>query len=40
MQTDARLYVDGLQLTWRTPEGQAQVILDLEYCEGELQSGH
>jgi hypothetical protein len=35
VQTDARLYVDGLQLNWRTSEGaQAQVTLDLEFCEG------
>lgn len=38
MQTDARLFVDGLQLNWRTPEGaQAQVTLDLEFCEGETK---
>ncbi|RXK40622.1 hypothetical protein M231_02077 [Tremella mesenterica] len=34
IQADARLFPEGLQLTWRTPEGsQAMVTLDLEYCE-------
>jgi hypothetical protein len=34
IQTDARLYAEGLQLVWRTPSGaQAMVTLDLEYCE-------
>ena len=36
IQTDARLFPEGLQLVWRTSEGQqAVVVLDLEYCEGE-----
>jgi hypothetical protein len=36
IQTDARLYPQALELTWRLPTGaQAQVLLDLEYCEGE-----
>jgi hypothetical protein len=34
IQTDARLYAEGLQLIWRTAAGaQAMVTLDLEYCE-------
>lgn len=34
VQVDARLYLEGLQLVWRTAEGsQALVTLDLENCE-------
>ncbi|ORX41083.1 hypothetical protein BD324DRAFT_678476 [Kockovaella imperatae] len=34
VQTDARLFPEGLQLVWRTAEAQqAVVVLDLEYCE-------
>ena len=40
VQTDARLYNEGLQLVWRTSSGeQAVVVLDLEYCEGECDHG-
>jgi hypothetical protein len=35
VQTDARLYSEGLQLVWRTREGsQAMVTLDMDFCEG------
>jgi hypothetical protein len=35
VQTDARLYNEGLQLVWRTPSGpQATVVLDLIECDG------
>jgi hypothetical protein len=34
VQTDARLYPDGLQLVWQTADGaNAMVTLDLEYCD-------
>ncbi|CAK9786555.1 unnamed protein product [Cutaneotrichosporon oleaginosum] len=37
VRTDARLYVDGLQLNWRTLAGaDSQVTLDLEFCDGQL----
>ena len=36
IQTDARLYSEGLQLSWRRGDGQLTfVILDLESCEGK-----
>ena len=35
IQADARLFPEGLQIMWGTPEGgSATVTLDLEFCEG------
>ena len=36
VQTDARLYNEGLRLAWRLPSGlTATVTLDMLDCEGE-----
>lgn len=39
VQTDARLFNEGLQLIWRTATGpQATVVLDLVECDGAFPS--